>query len=85
MSEHKVRLQWDLQGNDFSYEEFSRTHTVTLENGKTFTCSAHQNYYGEASLINPEDALVMAAASCHMLSFLAIAAKKKWKVLRIPR
>jgi organic hydroperoxide reductase OsmC/OhrA len=41
------------------------------------TFSAAPTYKGDASKGDPEDMLVAALSSCHMLSFLAIAAKKK--------
>ena len=42
--------------------------------------SAAPAYKGDASKADPEDMLVAALSSCHMLSFLAIAAKKKMTV-----
>ena len=41
------------------------------------TFSAAPAYKGDASKGDPEDMLVASLSSCHMLSFLAIAAKKK--------
>ena len=41
------------------------------------TFSAAAAYKGDAGKGDPEDMLVAALSSCHMLSFLAIAAKKK--------
>ena len=42
--------------------------------------SASPTYKGDGSRCDPEDMLVAALSSCHMLSFLAIAAKKKLTV-----
>jgi organic hydroperoxide reductase OsmC/OhrA len=39
--------------------------------------SAAKEYRGESDRVNPEEALVAALSSCHMLVFLAIAAKRK--------
>jgi organic hydroperoxide reductase OsmC/OhrA len=39
--------------------------------------SATKEYRGDPSLVNPEEALVAALSSCHLLTFLAIAAKRK--------
>lgn len=46
------------------------------------TCSAASQYRGDASQVNPEDLLVAALSSCHMLTFLAIAARKGIAVTR---
>ena len=39
--------------------------------------SAAPAYKGDATKADPEDLLVASLSSCHMLSFLAIASKKK--------
>jgi organic hydroperoxide reductase OsmC/OhrA len=39
--------------------------------------SATKEYRGDESRVNPEEALVAALSSCHMLTFLAVAAKRK--------
>ena len=40
--------------------------------------SAAPAYLGNAKLVNPEEAFVAALSSCHMLTFLAVACKKKF-------
>jgi len=40
--------------------------------------SAAPAYLGNPKLVDPEEAFVAALSSCHMLTFLAIAAKKKF-------
>ncbi|MGH7291322.1 MAG: OsmC family protein, partial [Myxococcota bacterium] len=42
--------------------------------------SAAPEYRGRADLPNPEEALVAALSSCHMLTFLAIAARRRFVV-----
>ena len=44
--------------------------------------SAAPEFRGHASRANPEELLVASASSCHMLTFLAIAARKRLVVLR---
>ena len=44
---------------------------------KRLTASAAPAYKGDAGKADPEDLLVASLSSCHMLSFLAIASKKK--------
>ena len=39
--------------------------------------SAAPEFLGRAELPNPEEALVAALSSCHMLTFLAVAARKR--------
>ena len=40
--------------------------------------SAAPAYLGNPNLVNPEEAFVASLSSCHMLTFLAIACKKKF-------
>src|SRR5688572_28744497 len=43
----------------------------------TVPASATKEYRGDEDRVNPEEALVAALSSCHMLTFLAVAAKRK--------
>ena len=77
MSEHRVNLHWQRTSADFDYDHYNREHRVEFGGGLAITGSAAPEYRGKAEYPNPEEALVFAAASCHKLSFLAIAAKRK--------
>ena len=78
MSEHHAAMRWKKGAKDFTYEAYERDHTITLHNGATIIAgSAAADFGGDASKPNPEDLLVVALAQCHMLSFLAIAARKR--------
>lgn len=64
------------------YEQYDRTHTLTATPvANAITASSDSAFRGNAALFNPEQLLVMAAASCQMLSFLAIAARKRIDVI----
>ena len=81
MTEHHIKLAWEKGDAPFTYEAYSRNHSVSFKNGQeTVIASASPPYRGDASKCDPEDMLVAALSSCHMLSFLAIAAKKKLTV-----
>ncbi len=61
-----------------NYDDFSRDHDWEFKAGKlTVPASSAPGYRGSAARLDPEDALVAALASCHMLTFLAIAARKR--------
>jgi organic hydroperoxide reductase OsmC/OhrA len=78
MAEHHVKLSWDKGDAPFAYNEYPRNHTLSFKNGQeTVTASAAPAYKGDASKADPEDLLVASLSSCHMLSFLAIAIKKR--------
>ena len=81
MSEHAINLKWELGAKAFTYDAYSRNHTVTFKNRQTVAMSAAAAYRGDAALPDPEDMFVAALSSCHMLSFLAIATKRKLSVV----
>jgi len=78
MSEHKVTLKWERGGAEFSYQKYPRDHAWIFEGGHRMTASAAPAYLGNPANVNPEEAFVAALSSCHMLTFLAIACKKKF-------
>jgi len=80
MSEHHTKVRWAPAGEAFTYETYSRRHRWTFGGGAALDASSAPEYLGDAKLPNPEEALVMALSSCHMLSFLAIAARKRLTV-----
>ena len=80
MAEHKIALQWNKGDAPFTYDAYPRNHRILFKNGEAVTMSAAPAYKGDASKGDPEDMLVAALSSCHMLSFLAIACKKKFVV-----
>ena len=82
MSEHKATVSWQRTSTDFSYESYNREHEVRFGGGLVITGSAAPEYRGKPEHPNPEEALVWALSSCHMLTFLAIAAKRRHTVDR---
>jgi len=81
MAEHRITLNWEKGETPFTYDAYPRNHTIVFKNGQeTVVASASPAYKGDGSKADPEDLLVAALSSCHMLSFLAIAAKKRLTV-----
>jgi organic hydroperoxide reductase OsmC/OhrA len=81
MSEHRITLTWNAGAAPFSYETYPREHTIAYKNGQqVMATSAAPAFRGNGIHADPEDLLVAALSSCHMLSFLAIAAKKRLTV-----
>ena len=80
MSEHTAALRWSRHGRDFRYETFSRDHELTFENGQKTLASSAPAFVGNPEALNPETLLVGSLSSCHMLTFLAICAKRGYVV-----
>lgn len=80
MSEHKVNLSWKNESDDFSYKNYDRTHSWKFEGGTIVKASAAPEYIGKKEFVNPEEAFAASLASCHMLTFLALASMKKYSI-----
>lgn len=82
MSEHTATLAWSRGDAAFTYETYSRDHRLVFENGLDTLASSAPAYAGNPKALNPETLLVGALASCHMLTFLAVCAKRGYVVDR---
>lgn len=51
-----------------------------FQGGATIQASAAPEYLGSAQRVNPEEAMIAALSSCHMLTFSAIATHKQLAV-----
>lgn len=81
MTEHHARIEWARNAEQpFDYAHYTRDHRVSMGTGLVFPASAARAYNGSADKTNPEELLVAALSGCHMLTFLAIAAKKGFVV-----
>ena len=64
------------------YEQYSRSHTLTAPPAEaSVPLSSDPTFRGDPALLNPEQLLVMAVSSCQMLTFLAVAAKRRINVV----
>ena len=80
MSEHHVMINWKRETPDFAYESYNRDHDWQFDAGVTVRASANPAYLGSKNCVDPEEAFVASLSSCHMLTFLALAAKKRYVV-----
>lgn len=76
MAEHTTTLTWQRTTPDFNYKTYQRTHTIHFPGGSKMQVTAAPDYLGDPKVANPEELLVASLSSCHMLTFLAIAAHK---------
>lgn len=82
MAEHSVDIHWDRKVDTFLGGSYSRDHDWDFGFQQTLCASSAAEYGGNEQCVDPEQALVAAIASCHMLTFLALAAKKRFVVDR---
>jgi len=80
MSEHKIAIEWKRDSDSFDYKAYSRDHAVIYGNNSRICASSAPEYFGNPECLDPEQAFVTSLASCHMLTFLALASKKQFVV-----
>jgi organic hydroperoxide reductase OsmC/OhrA len=80
MAEFRAVIRWKRDDRSFSREAFSRDHTWAFPGGIEVAASSAPLYRGDGSRVNPEEAFVASLSSCHMLTFLAMAAAQGFVV-----
>jgi organic hydroperoxide reductase OsmC/OhrA len=80
MSEHTATVTWERGGAAFTDNRYSRAHQWTFDGGVTVRASSSPHAVpvplSDPAGVDPEEAFVAAISSCHMLWFLALAAKR---------
>jgi organic hydroperoxide reductase OsmC/OhrA len=72
---YSARVEWS-GSTGAGYRAYPRAHTAwTPPAPEGFDLSADPHFRGDPDLPNPEQLLVLAASSCQLLSFLAVAAQ----------
>ena len=82
MSEHRATISWNRETESFAYDDYSRSHLWKFPGGPVVEAASAPEYLGDPTRADPEQALVAAISSCHMLTFLALASKKRFVVDR---
>jgi organic hydroperoxide reductase OsmC/OhrA len=74
VSDHDAFVTWTVQPDaDFPKGRYSRAHRITFDGGAEVLASAAASVVGrwaDPAGIDPEEMLVAALSSCHMLTFL---------------
>jgi organic hydroperoxide reductase OsmC/OhrA len=78
MTEHRAQVRWQRTSSDFAYNTYNRAHDVFYKDGSiALPGSAAPEFKGDTDRVDPEEQFVASLSACHMLSFLAIAARKR--------
>lgn len=80
MSTHTARLDWTRAPHANDPQTFSRNHVAAFPGGQTVQMSSSPDFLGDPACTDPEQMVVTALASCHMLFFLALAEIKGFPV-----
>jgi organic hydroperoxide reductase OsmC/OhrA len=81
--QYELKLVWSgaRQGPTETYASYSREYRIEIKGKPPISGSADPAYRGDPALSNPEDMLLAALSACHMLSYLAVCALGKIKVV----
>jgi organic hydroperoxide reductase OsmC/OhrA len=80
MSELSIQLHWQRAERELATGKYSNAHTVQFNDRYDLPVDSAPDWGGDPSNTNPEQALAAALSSCHMMTFLALAAKAGWPV-----
>ena len=81
MENLSIKLNWNLGDGELSFGKYNTNHKIKINDEILLNASAAEEYGGNPNNLNPEQAFVAAISSCHMMTFLALAAKMKWPVI----
>lgn len=81
MAEHHYKLKITWTGNKGQgtkdYQSYERSHIISGEGKPDLLATADPMFKGDPSKYNPEELLLAALSSCHMLSYLHLCAVNK--------
>ena len=84
MHQFFATVAWQRDGQDFAGQRYSRGHAWQFDGGLTVPASSSPLSVplpmSVAANIDPEEALVAATSSCHMLFFLSLAAQRGYVI-----
>jgi organic hydroperoxide reductase OsmC/OhrA len=86
MAVYVADVEWALApGEDFAQGRYRRAHQLRFDGGVSLPASASPHVVGkwaDPAAVDPEEMLVAALSSCHMLSFLHVARLAGFSVAR---
>ena len=80
---YRLRTVWTGAGAQGTrdYDAYGRDFRAEVDGKPPLLGSADPAFRGDAACHNPEDWMLAAVASCHMLSYLALCARRRLQVL----
>ena len=76
---YSINVKWtgNLGSGTSSYTGYKRTHEIVTTGKPVIPVSSDPGFHGDADRYNPEELLVAALSSCHMLWYLHLCAVAK--------
>ena len=80
MSKISIDLIWKLDDGKMTPGKYSNQHEIVFTPNIKIIGDSAPEWRGNVLNTNPEQTLAASLSSCHMMTFLALAAKMKWPV-----
>ena len=83
MGAYTATVRWTRNGDVFTDNRYSRGHEWAFDGGIVLRASSSPQVvprFSDPSGIDPEEAFVASLSSCHMLTFLSLAAARNFTV-----
>ena len=81
MSKISINLYWKIGEGKMSPGNYSNEHEIIFTPNFKIVGDSAPDWNGSELNTNPEQALAASLSSCHMMTFLALAAKMNWPVI----
>ena len=81
MAKISIDLSWKLGDGKMTPGNYSNQHQITFTPNIKIIGDSAPDWRGNKLNSNPEQTLAASLSSCHMMTFLALAAKMNWPVL----
>ncbi|MEL1241432.1 OsmC family protein [Flavobacterium flavipallidum] len=72
----KAKLGWDS-----TPIRYQKSHQIAIEGKENLNVSAAKAFKGDPALLNPEDLMLSAVVSCHMMSYLYVCSQNGIEVI----
>ena len=80
MSKITIDLLWELGKGEMTPGNYSNEHEIIFTPKNKIIGDSAPDWRGNEQNSNPEQTLAASLSSCHMMTFLALAAKMSWPV-----
>ena len=81
MTKISIDLTWKLTDGVLLPGKYSNKHEIKFNDKISINGDSAPDWQGDEQNSNPEQTIAASLSSCHMMTFLALAAKMKWPVI----
>ncbi len=81
MSKISIDLSWKIGEGEMTPGNYSNEHEIAFSPNTKIIGDSAPDWKGSELNTNPEQTLAASLSSCHMMTFLALAAKMKWPLI----